>query len=91
MTPPDTSESLLQFPCEFPIKVVGLRSDDFAQQIVSIVGAAVSDFRPETVEMRASQGGKYLSVTVTVTARSQVQLDGLYQSLTRHPGVKFVL
>lgn len=89
--PPDTSESLLQFPCEFPIKVVGLRSDDFAQQIVIVVQAAVSDFRPETVEMRASQGGKYLSVTVTVTARSQAQLDGLYQSLTRHPGVKFVL
>jgi len=41
--------------------------------------------------MRASQGGKYLSVTVTVTARSQVQLDALYQALTRHPGVKFVL
>lgn len=83
--------SLLQFPCDFPIKVVGLRSDDFAQQIVAAVQAVVSDFRPETVEMRASQGGKYLSVTVTVTARSQVQLDVLYQSLTCHPGVKFVL
>lgn len=83
--------SLLQFPCDFPIKVVGLRSDDFAQQIVAAVQAVASDFRPETVEMRASQGGKYLSVTVTVTARSQVQLDVLYQSLTRHPGVKFVL
>ncbi len=85
------TESLLQFPCDFPIKVVGLRSDDFAQQIVSLVQAAVPDFRSETVEMRASQGGKYLSVTVTVTARSQAQLDALYQALTRHPGVKFVL
>ncbi len=85
------TESLLTFPCAFPIKVVGLRSDDFAQQIVAVVQAAVSDFRPETVEMRASQGGKYLSVTVTVTARSQAQLDDLYQALTRHPGVKFVL
>lgn len=85
------TESLLTFPCAFPIKVVGLRSDDFAQQIVAVVQAVVSDFRPETVEMRASQGGKYLSVTVTVTARSQAQLDDLYQALTRHPGVKFVL
>lgn len=85
------TESLLQFPCDFPIKVVGLRSDDFAQQIVSLVQAAVPDFRSESVEMRASQGGKYLSVTVTVTARSQAQLDALYQALTRHPGVKFVL
>ncbi|MBM4190484.1 MAG: DUF493 domain-containing protein [Betaproteobacteria bacterium] len=83
--------TLLQFPCDFPLKVVGVRSDDFAQQIVAVVQALVPDFRPETVEMRASQGGKYLSVTVTVTARSQVQLDALYQALTRHPGVKFVL
>jgi len=85
------SGTLLQFPCDFPLKVVGVRSDDFAQQIVAVVQALVPDFRPETVEMRASQGGKYLSVTVTVTARSQVQLDALYQALTRHPGVKFVL
>jgi len=85
------SGTLLQFPCDFPLKVVGVRSDDFAQQIVAVVQAVVPDFRPETVEMRASQGGKYLSVTVTVTARSQVQLDALYQALTRHPGVKFVL
>lgn len=85
------TESLLHFPCDFPIKVLGLRSEGFAQQIVSVVQAAVPDFRSETVEMRASQGGKYLSVTVTVTARSQAQLDALYQALTRHPGVKFVL
>ena len=85
------TESLLRFPCDFPIKVLGLRSEGFAQQIVSVVQAAVPDFRSETVEMRASQGGKYLSVTVTVTARSQAQLDALYQALTRHPGVKFVL
>ncbi len=83
--------SLLQFPCDFPIKVVGVRSEGFAQQIVALVQVAMPDFRPETVEMRASQGGKYLSVTVTVTARSQVQLDALYQALTGHPGVKFVL
>ncbi len=91
MMTPDKPESLLQFPCEFPIKVVGLRRDDFAQQIVAVVQASVPDFTPETVEMRASQGGKYLSVTVTVTARSQAQLDDLYQVLTCHPGVKFVL
>ncbi len=85
------TETLLHFPCDFPIKVVGLRSDEFAQQIVALVQATVPDFRPETVEMRASQGGKYLSVTVTVRARSQAQLDTLYHALTCHPGVKFVL
>lgn len=83
--------SLLHFPCDFPIKVVGVRSEGFAQQIVDLVQAAMPDFRPETVEMRASQGGKYLSLTVTVTARSQAELDALYQALTCHPGVKFVL
>ncbi len=85
------TESLLKFPCDFPVKVVGVCSEGFAQQIVALVQASIVDFRPETVEMRASQGGKYLSLTVTVTVRSQVQLDALYQALTGHPGVKFVL
>jgi putative lipoic acid-binding regulatory protein len=83
--------TLLQFPCAFPIKVVGLSSADFAQQITALVQAEVPDFRPETVVLRTSQGGKYLALTVTLTARSQAQLDALYAALTRHPGVKFVL
>jgi len=49
------------------------------------------DFDPATLELRASSGGKYLSVTATVRATSRAQLDTLYRALTRHPLVKVVL
>lgn len=83
--------TLLEFPCEFPLKIIGRRDDDFAQQVVAIVLAHAPDFRPETVAMRVSGGGKYLSVTCTIMARSRPQLDGLYRALTAHPAVKVVL
>ena len=82
---------LLTFPCDFPIKVMGLRSEDFAQAVVAIVLQHAPDFRPETVEMRTSGRGNYLSVTCTVQAQSRAQLDGLYRALTAHPAVKMVL
>lgn len=87
----DTADTLLEFPCDFPLKIMGLRSDDFAQTVVEIVLLHAPDFRPETVEMRPSSAGKYLSVTCTVRATSKPQLDALYQALSSHPAVKVVL
>ena len=49
------------------------------------------DFVPATMEMRASSGGKYVSLTCTVIATSKPQLDALYMDLTSHPLVKVVL
>ena len=83
--------TLLEFPCEFPLKVIGRRSDDFAQQVVAIVLRHAPDFRPETVEMRLSGGGNYLAVTCIVQAQSRPQLDDLYRALTAHPAVRVVL
>ena len=83
--------SLLTFPTPFPIKVMGKREEGFAQEIVDIVRAHAPDFDPATVEMRPSSAGKYLSVTVTIEARSREQLDALYQALTGHPKVMMVL
>lgn len=86
-----SEESLLSFPCEFPIKVVGLRSDEFAQNILDIVLRHAPDFQGADMEMRPSTAGKYLSVTCVITARSRSQLDDLYRELTAHALVKFVL
>ena len=83
--------TLLEFPCEFPLKVIGRRSDDFAQQVVAIVLRHAPDFRPETVEMRLSGGGNYLAVTCIIQAQSRPQLDDLYRALTAHPAVRVVL
>jgi putative lipoic acid-binding regulatory protein len=83
--------SLLTFPCEFPIKVMGRREDGFAQTITEVVQRHAPDFAPEAVEMRASSNARYLSVTVTIEATSREQLDALYTELSKHPLVMMVL
>jgi len=84
-------ESPLTFPCSFPIKVMGLTQEGFAQAIVEVVQCHAPDFDPATLEMRASRAGKYLSLTCTVNATSREQLDNLYRDLTSHPMVSMVL
>ena len=91
MSEEQNQETLLEFPCDFPIKIMGSRTDDFAQVMVDIVLRHAPDFVAETVEMRASSGGKYLAVTCTIHATSKRQLDDLYRELTGHPMVKVVL
>lgn len=88
---PESAPTLIDFPCDFPVKIMGLRSDSFAQSIAEVVLRHAPGFDVATMEMRASKGGNYLSLTCTVRATSKVQLDALYLALTRHPGVKFVL
>lgn len=84
-------DSLLAFPCEFPIKIVGRKRPGFAQQILDIVLRHAPDYNAETMEMRPSRQGTYLSLTVTIHATSREQLDALYQELCDHPGVNMVL
>ena len=84
-------DTLLTFPTDFPIKIMGERRDDFAQTMVELVLRHAPDFRPETVEMRASRNGNYLSLTVVVRATSKAQLDALYREITAHPWVKMAL
>lgn len=86
-----SDEDPLTFPCEFPVKVVGVRRDDFAQGILDIVLRHAPDFQPASMEMRVSAGGNYLSLTCTITAHSRMQLDALYRELSGHAQVKFLL
>lgn len=85
------TESLIPFPCDFPIKVMGLRQHGFAQAILEVVKAHAPDYDPTTVEMRSSREGKYLSLTITIKAKSQEHLDNLYRELCDHPMVSMVL
>lgn len=83
--------TLLEFPCEFPIKIMGARVDDFAQTVLGVVLRHAPDFDAATMQMRPSSKGNYLSITYTVNATSQAQLDALYVELSSHPLVKVVL
>jgi len=84
-------DTLLVFPTDFPVKIMGERRDDFAQAMVELVRRHAPDFKPETVEMRTSSQGNYLSVTCVVRATSKAQLDALYRDITAHPWVKMAL
>ena len=77
-------ETLLEFPCSFPIKVMGKAADDFDALVVSIIRRHSPDFSDTTVKTRHSRGGQYISVTVTIQARSREQLDNIYMDLTAH-------
>ena len=83
--------SLLVFPTDFPIKIMGRTVDGFADTIVAVVREHAPDFDAATLELRASKDGNYLSVTATIRATSRTQLDALYRALTAHPLVKIVL
>ena len=84
-------ESLIEYPSQFPIKVMGLKVDGLVAAITHVAHQFDPAFDARTIELRESSGGKYLGVTVTVTATSREQLDELYRTLSTHPMVKVVL
>lgn len=85
------AESLIVYPCDFPIKVMGANVEGFAAAVVEVVLRHAPDFDPATLEMRPSSSRNYLSCTATIRATSREQLDALYAALTSHPLVKVVL
>ena len=84
-------ETLLEFPCAFPLKIMGRAEGALAQTVLDIVRRHAPDYDGATMEMRASSGGNYLSLTCTINATSKPQLDSLYRELSAHPLVKVVL
>lgn len=84
-------ESLIVYPSAFPIKVMGAKVDGFVHAVTTIARQFDPTFDAATVELRDSSQGKYLGITITVTATSREQLDDLYRALTSHPMVKVVL
>jgi uncharacterized protein len=90
---PDASpkESLIEFPCDFPIKVMGRSHPEFQQTIVAVIRTFDGGFDETTIETRPSSGGNYTGLTVTVRAENQTHLDDIYRALTGHPMVKIVM
>jgi len=84
-------ESLIEYPCDFPIKIMGKSQPGFAKNIIAIVKRHAPDFDEATLEMRASKKANYMSLTCTVHVTSRNQLDALYQTLCDDPMVVMVL
>ena len=83
--------SLIEYPCDFPIKIMGKSQTDFVETIVTIVKRHAPEFDDTSLETKVSKGGNYISITCTIRATSRVQLDTIYQSLSDHPMVSVVL
>jgi putative lipoic acid-binding regulatory protein len=84
-------ESLIRYPTDFPIKILGLNEVGFEAAIAELLREHAPDFDVSTVEVRESRAGKYLAITATINATSRSQLDALYRALTAHPKVRVVL
>ena len=84
-------QSLIKYPSQFPIKVMGARAEGLVHAVTQIARNFDPAFDAATIELRESKGGKYLGVTITITATSREQLDELYRTLSTHPMVKVVL
>ena len=86
-----TEESLLEFPCDFPLKVVGRSDDDFVRLVTEIVTRHMGRVDDRQFTSRHSRDGNYVSVTCVIRAQSKPQLDALYEELAAHEKVLMVL
>ena len=92
-TPPPTAraDSLIEYPCRFPIKVMGAKVDGLVEAVTAIALAFDPGFDKADIALRDSRGGNYLGITITINATSREQLDELYRTLSTHPMVRVVL
>jgi hypothetical protein len=89
--PSPSPDSLIEYPCDFPIKVMGEQVDGFVDAMLVIVRNFDPEWNDSRLTQRPSSAGKYLGLTLTVRATSREQLDELYRTLSTHPMVKVVL
>ena len=81
-TDADMQETLLEFPCKFPVKAMGRSEDGFEALVTKIILKYAEIHDGEQITINPSSSGKYISVTVTIEALSKVQLDRIYQDLS---------
>lgn len=91
MSEQDQQETLLEFPCDYAIKAMGETSEQLDAIVVEIVRRHVEDINEGAVSTKQSSGGKFTSITVTIRATSKSQLDAIYQDLSSHELIKYVL
>ena len=84
-------KKLLTFPCKFPIKIIGLSDEAFEGKVIAIINQHVPDLGEGAITIKLSRDSKYISLTATINATSQEQLDNLYIALNADPQVLMVL
>ena len=87
----EEQETLLEFPCRFPLKAMGRAGEGFDTLVVQMVRRHAPDLNEAAVTLRESSGGKWVSVTVVIEATSKRQLDAIYRELSAHEKVVWAL
>jgi len=87
----EDEESPLKFPCEFPIKAMGKATPELEIAVLEIMNRHVPDLGEGAIKTRESRNGNYLSITVTIQARSREQLDAIYMELTSCEHIVFAI
>ncbi len=89
--PTDPNDTLMTFPCDFPLKIFGLANVDFEAAALSIIRKHVPSFSDTALTSRPSENGKYMAISVTIHVDSKAQLDSIYQELSSSPNIIMVL
>jgi putative lipoic acid-binding regulatory protein len=87
----DRERKLMDFPCSYPLKVIGKNTNEFYSTVSAIIEKHVPDSSRISYTDRVSSGDKYLSITATFSAESQEQLTAIYRELSDHKLVLFTL
>lgn len=87
--PPE--QSLIQYPCRFPIKVMGANTAEFIRTMTAVAQGFEPSFTETHIEQRPSRAGNYMGLTLSIEVHNREQLDEVYRALTKHPLVKYVL
>lgn len=86
-----TTYDIMEFPCTFPIKVMGVAENDFEETIINIIKKHASNLTKKPIKYKKSNRGKYISITITIKAKSKKQLDLIYLDLTKEDKVLMAL
>jgi len=86
-----SEESIIEFPCEFPIKMMGRDTPEFRATVRSLVEKHTGPLSDDSVSSTTSRNGRFVSVTITVTAESREQLDSIYREVSAHQDVLMAL
>jgi len=91
-TLPEQNETLIEFPCEFPLKIMGSNHKNFIDMMCDLVSTHINHtLDKKKITHRPSTSGKYVAVTITFTAENKQQIDNIYQALYEHDDVKMTL
>jgi putative lipoic acid-binding regulatory protein len=85
------NSSLMTFPCDFRIKIIGENSSSFALEITDIARKHYPDIKDSAIQLNPSKAENYLAISIDLYVKNQKTLDLLYMELTKHPNIKMVL